>query len=433
MRGPRTLSGRLALSGMVAAALAVLLLTTAFALLLERRLDAEAENVLRGRAEAAAATVGVRSDGSLEVNDNDKDRDGSLDTGIWIYQDHTAVERSPGSATLQAEADALAGTAGRLVRRDKAPATLYLSVPLARSGTQVGTVVAAISLDPYRRSSQVTVVGAVALGALLVALVYLVARAVAVRALRPVAEMTLQAGEWSTSDTSLRFGRGDRPGELEALAGNLDALLDRLSAVLRRERQLSAEISHELRTPLAGITAEAELFAARPRTPEQAAAAMASVADSARRMERILDTLLTAARSEADTAKGRCDPVEVARETAVPVEVVGTPPWVGADAEVLERVLAPLLENAQRYAPPRVRVSAEPSWVVLEVLDDGPGVPAGAEEAVFEPGRRIDPADGHQGAGLGLALARRLARAAGGDLTCTAGPGGRFVVRLPRA
>ncbi|MGZ6827613.1 MAG: hypothetical protein ACXVGH_12555, partial [Mycobacteriales bacterium] len=128
MRGPRTLSGRLALSGMVAAALAVLLLTTAFALLLERRLDAEAENVLRGRAEAAAATVGVNADGSLELNDNDRDRDGALDTGIWIYQGRTAVERSPGSSTLQAQADALAGTAGRLVRRDAAPATLYLSV-----------------------------------------------------------------------------------------------------------------------------------------------------------------------------------------------------------------------------------------------------------------------------------------------------------------
>jgi signal transduction histidine kinase len=71
--------------------------------------------------------------------------------------------------------------------------------------------------------------------------------------------------------------------------------------------------------------------------------------------------------------------------------------------------------------------------VLLDVRDDGPGVPAGAEEAVFEPGHRLVPDDGHDGAGLGLPLARRLARAAGGDVTCTAGPGGRFTVRLPRA
>jgi two-component system heavy metal sensor histidine kinase CusS len=431
VRGPRTLAGRLALSGMVAAAVAVLLLTAAFALLLERRLDAEAENVLRSRADAATATVVVRPDGSLEVSDND--RDTALDTGIWIYQGSTAVERPAGSGMLQAEADALAGTSGRLVRRQHEPATAYLSEAVRLDGRQVGTVVAAISLDPYLRSSRVTVVGAVALGSVLIVLVYLVARAVAVRALRPVAEMTRQAGEWSAGDTSLRFGTGERPGELEALAGTLDALLDRLSAVLRREQQLSAEISHELRTPLAGITAEAELFAARPRSAREAAAAMASVGEGARRMERILDTLLTAARAEALSASGRCDPVAVAHQSEVPVEVVGSPPWVGADAEVVERVLSPLLENARRYAPPRIRVSADARGVQLEVLDDGPGVAPGAEEAVFEPGRRFDPDDGHPGAGLGLALARRLARSAGGDLTCTAGPGGRFVIRLPRA
>jgi two-component system heavy metal sensor histidine kinase CusS len=110
-------------------------------------------------------------------------------------------------------------------------------------------------------------------------------------------------------------------------------------------------------------------------------------------------------------------------------------PFVGADAEVLERVLAPLVENARRYATTGVsiRVSADSQAVMLEVLDDGPGVLAGSEEDVFTPGRRLNPADGHDGAGLGLALARRLVRAGGGDLTSTAGPGGCFTVRLPRA
>ncbi len=429
--GPRTLSGRLALSGMVAGALAVVLLTLAFSLLLQRRLDAEAENVLRSRAAAATTTVSVRSDGSLEIADNDQDT--SLDTGIWVYQGHTAVERPAGATQLQASADSLAGTSNQLVRKDEPPATALLSVAVRDKGRQVGTVVAAISLDPYRRSSRVTVVGAVLLGGLLVVLVYVVSRAVAVRALRPVAEMTRQAGEWSVGDTSLRFGAGDRPGELEELAGTLDALLDRLSAVLRREQQLSAEISHELRTPLAGIIAEAELYGSRPRTAGEAQRAMVTVGEGARRMERILDTLLTAAR--ADMSSGRCDAVHVASETGVPVEVVGTVPFVGAQEEVVERVLAPLLENGRRYAgtEPRIRISAVPAGVQLEVLDDGPGVPEGHQEAVFEPGRRLDIHDGHSGAGLGLALARRLARATGGDLTCTAGPGGRFVVLLPRA
>ena len=432
MRGPRTLRGRLALSATVAAGTAVLVLTALFALLLERRLDAEAENVLRGRADAAAATVTVRSDGSLQVTDND--HDGALDTGIWIYEGHTAIERPAGAGALQAAADSLAGTSSHLLRHEEAPSTEYLSVAIKDHRRQVGTVVAAISLDPYRRSSRATLVAALGLGAALVVLVYLVARTVAARALKPVAEMTRQASEWSAGDTSHRFEPGERPGELEQLAATLDSVLDRLSAVLRREQQLSAEISHELRTPLAGITAEAELFANRPRTAEQAAAAMSSVSEGARRMERILDTLLTAARAEATNGTGRCDPVAVARELGVEVDCAGPASFVGADAEVVERVLAPLLENARRYsASVRVRVTSTPGNVLLEVLDDGPGVPAGEQEAVFDPGRRLEPQDGHDGAGLGLPLARRLARAAGGDLTCTEGPGGRFVVTLPRA
>jgi two-component system heavy metal sensor histidine kinase CusS len=430
--GTKTLRGRLALSGMVAAAFAVLLLTLAFAFLLQRRLDAEALDVLRGRVDAATAAISVQDDGTLQVSASQGD--GDLNTGVWVYQAKTALVRAGGGPAVQSSADSLVGTNERLLIND-AMSTEFLSEAVTKDGQTVGTVVAAISLDPYRRSSRATVVGAVSLGATLVLFVSLVARVVATRALKPVTEMTRQAGEWSASDTSLRFGAGPRPGELADLAGNLDALLDRLSAVLRREQQLSAEISHELRTPLAGIIAESDLFAARPRTKSEAERAMRTVGDGARRMERILDTLLTAARAEGSGAKGRCDPVVVAEEMAVPVEVIGSVPFVGADAEVLERVLAPLVENARRYATTGVsiRVSADSQAVMLEVLDDGPGVMAGSEEDVFTPGRRLNPADGHDGAGLGLALARRLVRAGGGDLTSTAGPGGCFTVRLPRA
>jgi two-component system heavy metal sensor histidine kinase CusS len=426
--GPRTLRGRLALSGMVAAAVAVLLLTLTFAFLLDRRLNAEAKDILRGRVDAAAETVSVRTDGALQVSEGK----GDLDTGIWVYRGQQAVVHPRGGARLEASAATLAGTGDRFLTRDDL-STEFLSKAIRQNGQQVGTVVAAISLEPYERSSRATTIGAILLGSALVLLVYLLARVVAARALQPVTAMTLQAGDWSANDTSLRFGPGDRPGELGDLAANLDAVLDRLSAVLRREQHLSAEISHELRTPLAGILAESELFAARPRTHAEAEQAMRSVGSSARRMERILDTLLTAARTEGAAAPGRCDPVVVAEDTGVPVEVVGTVPFVGTDADVLERVLAPLLENAHRYGTVRLRLWADAQSVHLEVLDDGPGVPAGSEEEVFTPGRRLNPTDGHDGAGLGLALALRLVRASGGDLTSEAGPGGRFLVQLPRA
>jgi two-component system, OmpR family, heavy metal sensor histidine kinase CusS len=93
--------------------------------------------------------------------------------------------------------------------------------------------------------------------------------------------------------------------------------------------------------------------------------------------------------------------------------------YAGVDPEVVERIVVPLLENAGRYARSRVTVDAErvDGRVVVTVADDGPGVPADARESVFEPGVRAGLDTGHSGAGLGLPLARRLARAAGGDVT----------------
>lgn len=440
LQAPRTLRGRLTLTALGVGSLAVVLLTVAFDLLLVHRLSAQADAVLRSRANAAMATVMVRQDGSLELADAEGDT--GLDSGIWVYRGRDALERAPGGRALQDSADRLAGTARRIVRDENRPATEFLSLPLLLHGRQVGTLVAALSLDPYRRSARLTVVGSILLDAVLGAVVLLVGNLVAARALKPVEEMTRQAGQWSTGDSTLRFGPGARPAELEELAGRLDTLLDRLAAVLRREQQVSAEISHELRTPLAGIVAETELFAVRPRSPEQAADAMEAVGAAARRMERILDTLLSAARAGSDRQRGRCDAVHVSEELvgevggAVPVVVRGTGPvWAGVDAELLERALGPVLENAQRYAARHVEVRVEDagSHVALSVVDDGPGVPRGAQDAVFDPGRRLAPQDGHDGAGLGLALARRLAEAAGGRLRCVPGAGGCFVLEVPRA
>ncbi|MEA2194733.1 MAG: hypothetical protein QOG42_1167, partial [Solirubrobacteraceae bacterium] len=108
---------------------------------------------------------------------------------------------------------------------------------------------------------------------------------------------------------------------------------------------------------------------------------------------------------------------------------------VGVDAEVAERILTPMLQNAERHAVAHVSLSAERAGtaVLVHLDDDGPGIPAALREAVFEPGRTGTNGDG-DGAGLGLALARRLARATGGEVDATANPdggGARLRVRLP--
>jgi signal transduction histidine kinase len=164
-------------------------------------------------------------------------------------------------------------------------------------------------------------------------------------------------------------------------------------------------------------------------------------------MSGILETLMAAARSEADAGSGRSDLAHGLRalesqwartltERGVRLDVapVHGPLFVGVDADIVERVVAPLLDNAGRYAASHVSVDAsrDGSRVEIAVRDDGPGVAPEEAERVFEPGVRGERVNGHGGAGLGLALSRRLARAVGGDVSTRPGAGGAtFVVELP--
>jgi len=134
-----------------------------------------------------------------------------------------------------------------------------------------------------------------------------------------------------------------------------------------------------------------------------------------------------------------CSGLAAGRGVAVSVAPASVPLDVGVELEVVVRVLQPVVENACRYARSRVDLSAkrDRSGVLVRVTDDGPGVRLDEVEAIFAPGVRGSAAEdvtaeGAHGAGLGLALARRLARASDGDVTAEpGGDGGHFIVRLP--
>jgi signal transduction histidine kinase len=432
--GPiRGLRGRLLAAVLAAVVVGVVLLTAAFNIVLRSQLDSDADQLLRARAAAQIATLST-SGGRLAVGEAPDDA--AADAPVWIFAAGRALERPQRPApAVDRAAVALAG-GGRRSTEVASPQTRLLAVPVRRGGRTLGTVVVAASLAPYERTESVALVVSLVVAGISIVAALLVARWLLSAALRPVGRMTAEAAAWSEHDLDRRFGLGPPTDELTRLAATLDGLLDRLAASLRREQRLSAELSHELRTPLARISTQAQLLSG----PEAGA-----IERAAAEMREVIDVLMAAARAEADGDHGNADVSEAAEagigaagpaagDRGIKLELRASGGVrAAAEPELVERMLAPLLDNALRHADTRasVTVARSGAWVELVVADDGPGVPPGEELDIFEPGRR---GSGSDGAGLGLALARRLARSTGGDLVADpAARGGRFVVRLPPA
>ena len=411
-------------------------------LLLVGRLSADASTLLANRADAQVSTLLVRN-GTVKVRENPDDA--SLDAHAWIFDaDGNALERSPASGKLAAAVQRLKS----VDEPTEVNPTEHMRL-LARPIDGAGVVVVGVSMDPYRHTERLAIVFTVILDIFVLVAGALAARRAVGTALRPVAEMTERAAHWSENDLHRRFGLGPPRDELTALAATLDGLLDRVAASLRHERRFSAELSHELRTPLARVIAESELALRRDREPEEYREALEVVRRSADQLSRTVDALVAAARFEAGGDVGLANAEEVAASAAaacaglaasreVAVEVVPHAGLlrIGVDPDLAERILQPVVENACRYGSSRVQVNVarENSSVLFAIDDDGPGVADDERERIFEPGVRGQNANGSAGAGLGLALSRRLARTVHGDVYAeTSAAGGRFLIRLPAA
>ncbi|MET7568221.1 HAMP domain-containing sensor histidine kinase [Streptomyces sp. NPDC005492] len=437
---PHTLRGRLSLVALLTAALLMLVLTVAFNSVARHRLQHQADDELRTRAAAVATTVDTSG---TTVRVLESPNDSLLDANVWIYAGRSLLEQPPATGELTRVADALARHGGQRCVTTTVHRPLRLcSHPVPGAGGRA-TVVTALDLTPYRSSADTLLLGSLALDAVMLACTYVLTGLAVGRALRPVRTMTDQATQWSAVASEERFGGIRRPAELARLGGSLDALLDRIRTLLRYERRLTGELSHELRTPLSRIIAELDWWQAHPRTAEQTRATHEVIAAAAESMRTICDTLLDDARDGTLTAPGTAEVLPVLRRLAeVPygpghltITVDGPHLVAGVPPALLERIVSPLLTNACRYARSDVGIRAQraPDGIHVAVVDDGPGVPAEFFGRLFEPGRRADPDDGHGGAGLGLPLARRLARSAGGEVVYDPGhsPGARFVVALP--
>ncbi len=437
---------RLLLTVLAAVVLALVALVAGFNVLLGRTLDHDARDLVRSQAASVLATLRV-GNGRLSVGEAPDAR--TPDAYSWVFAGSRPLEQPHAPPAVDRAAAALTRGGARFIDLAANDTRLYAQ-PVVDGGTRIGTVVAGISLAPYEQTRRTALIGSLVLGALVLLVVALAVRWLLGASLRPVVRMTRQAAAWSERDLDRRFALGEPHDELSELAATLDGLLDRLAASLRREQRFSAELSHELRTPLARVMAETELALRREREPGEYRQALELIKRSAAQLTRTIDALVAAARHEAGFERGSADAYALAAEAAtacadlaaerrveLDLNAPSTPIRIAVEPSLGERILQPLLDNACRYAASRISVSIDrvDGVVRYTIDDDGEGVADEERERIFEPGVRGNQgARSGDGAGLGLALARRLARSAHGEIEALARPGGgRFVVILPSA
>ncbi len=288
--------------------------------------------------------------------------------------------------------------------------------------------------------------------------------AIARRAMRPISSLTATARKIAdTGDPSAHMPAprvDDEVGELartlEQMLRSLDAARAEREAALKKQRAFVADASHELRTPLTSVLANLELLQASLEDPgqEEERVMVDSALRSSGRMSRLVTDLLLLARADAGrlAARTRCNLAEIAGNAAAEVApTIGErelridndrPLPVDGNPDELHRMILNLLDNAVRHTPPgaaiELRLRAAGGEAVVEVADDGPGVPPELREQIFDRFVRGEgPADTavRGGSGLGLAIVRAVAGSHGGSVVVTESESGGalFRIRLPLA
>lgn len=234
------------------------------------------------------------------------------------------------------------------------------------------------------------------------------------------------------------------PAEVQPLVRAMNGLLERLSAALAAQQRFIADAAHQLRTPVAALKAQAEVAMRQARDGELSAT-LQQLHTAADHAARLVQQLLTLARAEpgshrsvmrqpvelsalAKETTGAWVPRALARNIDLGFDDSSAVSTINADPFLIHELLGNLVDNAIQYTPAggrvTVRVRSEPDGTVLEVEDDGPGIPPEEREKVFERFYRM-PGGSPEGCGLGLAIVREIAQGHGATVAARAGTGGR--------
>jgi heavy metal sensor kinase len=276
------------------------------------------------------------------------------------------------------------------------------------------------------------------------------------RALDPVAHIARKAEEITQHNLSERLPVVQSGDELERLSVSLNHMISRLQDAIDGSKQFVADASHELRTPLTVMRGELESLAQDARLGRETRETLGSVLEEVERLAEIVESLFALSRLDVGEAHAqwlRFDLAELAATTAEQMSLLATDKnvsvacdstpgvMVEGDRARLKQVIVNLLDNAIKYTPGggrvRLTVRREQGFAILEVADDGIGIPAEALPHVFKRFFRVDGSRSREqgGAGLGLAIVRSICTAHGADVEVISSPGkgSCFRMRQPLA
>ncbi len=435
--------------------LAVVALGVPLALSLRDRVDAEVRSQAQSQADVVAASASEPLEGGSMSSLRQLTTTAAESVRgrvIIVGSNGRIAADSAGSAEVGVDyssrpeiAAALAGKSYQQTRHSDTLGTdiLATAVPIISAGRTVGAVRVTQSVEAVNGAVRRSLLGIALLGLVVMGLGIAAGALIAKRIARPMGRLAEAADEVAGGDLGARAAV-EGSSEQRSLALSFNEMTARLERLISSQQEFIADASHQLRTPLTGLRLQLEELPS-VESAEERRRAVETAMHEVDRLATIVDELLVLSR--AGEAADLAEPVDLAaagdrtatrwakaaaaggREIAR--ESVGAPDVVRCVPADLERALDALMENAVAYSPPGGRIVIADGPGAIEIRDDGPGFEPGEEQAVLERffrGRagRLGP----EGTGLGLPIARELARGWGGEITLANRPDGGAIVRL---
>ncbi len=275
-----------------------------------------------------------------------------------------------------------------------------------------------------------------------IALAAVVGWFMAKQALKGVDEVSRAAMNVANGTLDCRVSVQTKGEEIERLVATFNIMVDRIRALISGMREMTDNIAHDLRSPLARIRANSELALAGAKTIKEHETAAADTLEECDRLLQMINTTLDVAEAEVgvtELQKNQVDISKVVQDACELFEPIAEDKEISLSRELkpncringniqfLQRMLANLLDNALKYTPPKGKVDvimlSDEKAISISVRDTGIGISRSDQSSIFKRFYRCDESRSKEGCGMGLSLARAVARAHGGDIKVSSKPG----------